>query len=305
LDGVAVRYAKGPPWRRVTVDAVRDVTLAIGEAETLGLVGESGSGKTTIGRVMLGLVRPTRGEVRLEGGRLARRSPGSMQVVLQNPDQSLNPRHTISRSLIEPLTVAGEVERRARRRRALEMLELVGLPASYADRHPAELSGGQRQRVAIARALITDPALIVFDEAVTALDVSVQAQIVNLIADLQQTLRFAALFISHDLAVVRYVASRIAVMYTGEIVETGPAVNFYGHELHPYSIALAAAASLAPHEHDSNPGDADIAADGCPFRHRCPRADEACVVAPQLRDIGGIEVACHHLGAGVPSITHR
>jgi ABC-type glutathione transport system ATPase component len=245
LRDVSVRFTSGPPWARTEVDAVKAVSLGLETGETLGLVGESGSGKTTVGRLLLGLVRPTHGEVRIGGEPIGRRRrAGVTQVVLQNPDDSLDPRMRVGRSLAEPLAIAGGTSRADRDRRAREMLDRVGLLDRYADRYPHELSGGQRQRVAIGRALITHPKLIVFDEAVTALDVSVQAQILNLIRDLQDERRFASLFISHDLAVVRYVASRIAVMHTGEIVESASASAFYGRPRHPYSQQLAAAAGL-------------------------------------------------------------
>jgi ABC-type glutathione transport system ATPase component len=246
LRDVSVRFTSGPPWKRSHVDAVKGVSLKLDAGETLGLVGESGSGKTTIGRLFLGLEKPTQGEVVVAGAPNGRRRAGVMQVVLQNPDASLDPRMRVGRSLAEPLAIAGGVSRADRDRRAREMLDRVGLLDRYADRFPHELSGGQRQRVAIGRALITNPKLIVFDEAVTALDVSVQSQILNLIRDLQEERRFASLFISHDLAVVRYVASRIAVMYLGEIVESAPSSLFYGRPQHPYSQKLAAAAGLEP-----------------------------------------------------------
>jgi ABC-type glutathione transport system ATPase component len=247
LRDVSVRFNSGPPWRRTQVDAVKGVSMELEAGQTLGLVGESGSGKTTIGRLLLGLVRPTDGEVRIGGETIGRRRrAGITQVVLQNPDDSLDPRMRVGRSLAEPLAIAGGTSRVERDRRAREMLDRVGLLDRYADRLPHELSGGQRQRVAIGRALITHPQLIVFDEAVTALDVSVQAQILNLIRDLQDERRFASLFISHDLAVVRYVASRIAVMNSGEIVEAAPSSVFYGRPRHPYSQQLAAAAGLDP-----------------------------------------------------------
>jgi oligopeptide/dipeptide ABC transporter ATP-binding protein len=296
IRDVSVRFVKGPPWRRVAVEAVRNVSLEIARGETLGLVGESGSGKTTIAKVMMGLVLPTTGAVRFgDAGQIQDRPRGSIQVVLQNPDQSLNPRHSIARCMAEPIVIARTANRSARAALVGEMLERVGLPRSYGDRHPGELSGGQRQRVAIGRALITNPQLIVFDEAVTALDVSVQAQILNLIKDLQAERSFAALFISHDLAVVRYVSARIAVMYAGEVVEAGPAHRFYGTQQHPYSVALAAAAELAG---SSSTGTdvLDIPPDGCPFRPRCPLANAVCLERPELRSIEKAQVACHHVG---------
>ncbi|MCG5218384.1 ATP-binding cassette domain-containing protein [Streptosporangium soli] len=237
LDQVTVTFSTGPPLRRRALHAMRDVSLHVGEGETLGLVGESGSGKTTTGRVALGLRRPTSGTVSFEGrpfGRRRRELAGRMQAVLQHPHWSLNPRMRVGRSVAEPLVVLGRAERGEVR----EMLEQVGLEAELADRYPHELSGGQRQRVSIARALITRPGFIVFDEAVSALDVSVQVQILNLIKDLQADFGFSALFISHDLGAVRYVADRIAVMRGGEVVETADTETFYTSPAHDYSKQL-------------------------------------------------------------------
>lgn len=240
---VVVSYGRQTRDGGERVHALRGVSLDIFPGETVGLVGESGSGKTTLGRALLGLVRPTSGEVLFEGhaiiGRGARRRlKGRLQVVLQNPDWSLNPSLRVWRSVSEPLAIAGGTSTRERRRAVEEVLALVGLDASLAERRPHELSGGQRQRVAIARAIVTRPSLIVFDEAVTALDVSVQTQVLNLIQDLQAEHGFAALFISHDLAAVRYVSGRIAVAYGGELVEVGPVQRFYDEPEHPYSRQL-------------------------------------------------------------------
>ena len=228
---------------RPAFDAVREVSLDIARGETLGLVGESGSGKSTLGRLCLGLTAPSRGEMAFEGhpfGRLRNRA-GQLSVVLQFPEWALNPRLRCGRSVEEPLVVLG-VGAAERKRRVGAMLESVGLDAAVAERLPGQLSGGQRQRVAIARALVTEPRFIVFDEAVSALDVSVQAQVLNLIRDLQAQHRFGALFISHDVAATRYLSHRIAVMREGEIVEIGPSERFYGQPEHEYSRALLAAA---------------------------------------------------------------
>ncbi len=240
---VVVTYGRHTRDGGEPVYALRGVSLDVHPGETVGLVGESGSGKTTLGRALLGLVRPTSGEVRFEdravtGRGAGRRLKGRLQVVLQNPDWSLNPSLRVWRSVSEPLAIAGRTSARRRRRAVDEVLALVGLDASLAERRPHELSGGQRQRVAIARAMITKPSLIVFDEAVTALDASVQTQVLNLIQDLQAEQGFAALFISHDLAAVRYVSHRIAVAYQGELVEIGPVERFYGEPEHPYSRQL-------------------------------------------------------------------
>jgi ABC-type glutathione transport system ATPase component len=222
LDTVSVVFSAGPPWRRREVYAMRDVSLQLADGEILGLVGESGSGKTTTSMVALGLHPPTSGTVLFEGKPFPKRRTelaGRMQAVLQHPQWSLNPRMRVGWSVAEPLAVLGGTAKEELARRARESLEQVGLEASFAQRYPHELSGGQRQRVSIARALITRPPFVVFDEAVSALDVSVQAQILNLIKDLRAEFAFAALFISHDLAAVRYVADRTITMRHGEIAE--------------------------------------------------------------------------------------
>jgi ABC-type glutathione transport system ATPase component len=241
LESVRFAYRRSGPFSRGGPEVVRDVSLVVAKGQTLGLVGESGSGKSTIGRVALGVYPPTSGRVLFGGvpiGRQRRQLKGRFQVVLQNPEWSLNPRLRIGVSVAEPLTVAKIGTRPERRERVGEMLELVGLPEALAHRYPHELSGGQQQRVAIARALITQPDFVVFDEAVSALDVSVQAQTLNLIKSLQDAEGFAALFISHDMAAVRYVSDSVAVMMNGEIVESAPVGTFYGNPSHPYSRLL-------------------------------------------------------------------
>ena len=245
MDDVGVTFSAGPLWGRRQIVAVRRVSLAIAAGETLGLVGESGSGKTTIGRLALGLLAPTYGAVRFLGEpfpqdrRTKRRVLGGrLAVVLQQPEWALNPRLRIGASIAEPLSIKGQTSRQERESRVAKMLESVGLDAGFARRFPHELSGGQRQRVAISRALITEPRLVVFDEPVSALDVSVQVQILNLMRDLQQRHGFAALFISHDLAATRYVSDRIAVMRQGELLEVGEAARFYEEPHHAHSRAL-------------------------------------------------------------------
>jgi ABC-type glutathione transport system ATPase component len=243
LKEIVVTYGGGPLRGGAGFDAVKNVSLDIGQGETVGLVGESGSGKTTLGRVCLGLLAPTRGEMYFGGepfGSLRKRR-GQLSVVLQQPEWALNPRLRCGRSVEEPLLVLGTAAAAERRERVTKILESVGLDGSFADRYPGQLSGGQRQRVAIARALITEPRFIVFDEAVSALDVSVQAQVLNLIRDLQGRHGFGALFISHDLAATRYLSHRIAVMYKGELVEVAPSARFYGTPEHPYSRSLLGA----------------------------------------------------------------
>ncbi|MGV9311891.1 ABC transporter ATP-binding protein [Streptomyces sp. NPDC003691] len=223
------------------VTAMDGISFRIAPGETLGLVGESGSGKTTTGAVALGLLRPTTGTVRFLGAPHGRRrgaGAGRIQAVLQNPHWSLNPRLTVRDSVAEPLAAATRTRLRAHHGAVADLLDRVGLSERFADRYPHELSGGQRQRVAIARSLITGPRFIVFDEAVSALDVSVQAQTLNLIRDLQHEHGFGALFISHDLAAVRYIAHRIAVMRSGRIVELADTARFWTTPEHPYSRTL-------------------------------------------------------------------
>ncbi|MFC7740114.1 ABC transporter ATP-binding protein [Nocardiopsis composta] len=235
--------AFGGPGRRA-VHALRGVDLAVAPGEILGLVGESGSGKTTASMVALGLRRPTSGAVRFDGAPMPRRRralAGRMQAVLQHPQWSLDPRMRVEHSVAEPLDVLGGTAAAERAERVRAALAQVGLEESFARRFPHQLSGGQRQRVSIARALITRPPFLVFDEAVSALDVSVQAQILNLVADLRAEIGFAALFISHDLAAVRYIADRVAVMREGTIVETADAAVFHDRPRHEYSRRLVEA----------------------------------------------------------------
>ena len=295
---VAVSYTSGPFWdQRVTV-AVKETTLEIAAGETIGLVGESGSGKSTLGRLFLGLISASAGAVLFDRkliGPKHKPPAGKLSVVLQNPEWALNPRLKVGTSVSEPLSVLGAATRGEKRAEARRALEAVGLDPSFAERYPHELSGGQRQRVAIARALITEPRFIVFDEAVSALDVSVQTQVLNLIKDLQQQHGFGALFISHDLAATRYVAHRMAVMYAGALMEIGPADLFYGRARHPYSRALSIAVDAEANARFALEGaSSDVAQDGCPLRLRCPWNIERCHrERPELRDIGGGKVACH------------
>lgn len=228
LEDVSVTYRSGPFWNRRIVPAVKDVSLTIAEGEILGLVGESGSGKTTIGRLCLGLIEPDQGSILLRHRPLHGRRGvrGQIAAVLQHPEWALNPRLAVGVSVAEPLAIQG-VSAEIRRERAAQALTQVGLDPGLLRRYPHELSGGQRQRISIARALIINPEFVVFDEAVSALDVSVQAQVLNLIKALQAERGFCALFISHDLAATRYVADRIAVMQDGGFVEVGPATRFY------------------------------------------------------------------------------
>ncbi len=248
VDGLSVDYGRGRSRRRV----VTDVSFEIAQGETLGLVGESGSGKSTIGRAILGLVPVADGAVRFDGedigrasGRRRRELTRAIQVIYQDPYGSLNPALQIGATLAEPLALGRrQLSRREIRERVGEVLEMVGMPASAAEKYPGDFSGGQRQRIAIARAVIVRPRLIVCDEAVSALDLSIQAQVLNLLQDLSAELGMSYLFISHDLAVVEHLASRIAVLYRGEIVESGDARQVFEHPVDPYTRLLQAAAPV-------------------------------------------------------------
>ena len=296
---------------RPPVQAVDGVSFTIAAGETLGLVGESGSGKSTVGRAVLRLEPPTSGTVRFEGTDLAsldastlRATRQRMQIVFQDPFGSLNPRRTIGDSIAEGLVIHRLVPAAAMAARVAELLTEVGLDPSYAERYPHEFSGGQRQRIGIARALAVEPRFIVCDEPVSALDVSVQAQVINLLLDLRERRGLAYLFIAHDLAVVRQVAHRVAVMYLGTIVEIGPARAVIGAPRHPYTQALVSAVP----EPDPTTGRRRIVLEGeppspsapppgCPFAPRCfhPRKDARCSAErPQLRVVGDREVACHY-----------
>jgi len=252
LRDVRFAYRTGPVWSRRTVPVLHDIDLRIARGETLGLVGESGSGKSTIAKLSLGLLRPSSGVVSFDGGPMPGRAgrAGRFAAVLQHPMWSLNPRLKVVTSILEPLQLAARASAGAHRTasgdrvHAVEMLERVGLDAAFADRYPHELSGGQRQRVSIARALVTSPDYVLFDEAVSALDVSVQAQILNLIRTLQAEHSFAALFISHDLAAVRYVADEVAVLSRGSVVDRGKAKDLYAPAAHPYTRQLQEASEL-------------------------------------------------------------
>ncbi len=292
-----------------TVKAVDDVSFEIEEGQTLGLVGESGCGKSTTGRSVLRLIEPSAGSVRFMGEEISTMASGPlrsmrrhMQMVFQDPFASLNPRMTIGEVLEEPLLVHGLYDRATRRRKVAEMLDVVGLSQAYASRHPHEFSGGQRQRVGIARAIITRPKLVVADEAVSALDVSIQAQILNLLQTLQKEFSLTYLFVSHDLAVIRHVSDMIGVMYLGRMVEYGSRDSIYNAPKHPYTQALL---SAIPREHPDQVrhriilqgGTPNPAAPptGCHFHPRCASCMDVCKTETPARveTAPGEYVACH------------
>ena len=305
---------RGGLLRRVVaqVKAVDGVSFSLGTGQTLGLVGESGCGKSTLGRAILHLHKPTGGQVILEGTDLTTAGPQrllemrrEMQIIFQDPFASLSPRRTVAQTIREPLDVHRIGTPAERNHRVEELLQVVGMRTAVLDRYPHEFSGGQRQRIGIARALALNPKLIVADEPVSALDVSVRAQVLNLIARLQRERGIAFLFISHDLSVVEHVSDQVGVMYLGKLVEMAPAKEIYRDPRHPYTQALLSAVPVPDPARKSRrivlTGDVPSPMNpppGCPFHRRCPKVMDICSrVAPPVVDVGSADrphrVACH------------
>lgn len=293
------------------VHAVDDISLQIQEGETLGLVGESGCGKTTFGRTILRLVPATSGQILYKGEDLIKLNDkklralrGEIQIVFQDPYSSLNPKRTVAQTLNEILTVRGGMSRAEANERTADLLIQVGLSPIYAVRFPHEFSGGQRQRIAIARAIALNPKFVVCDEAVSALDVSIQSQVLNLLIDIKARSEMTYLFISHDLKVVRHISDRVAVMYLGQIVEIGPTDTIFGKPLHPYTKALLSAALTLDRDKnkqriilEGETPSATIIPKGCRFNGRCWKATEKCrCEAPELQEIStGHSVSCFYI----------
>lgn len=298
--------------KRDYVKAVNDISFHIDKGETLGLVGESGCGKSTTGRAILRLIEATEGSVKLEGTDLyslssnqLKKMRNEMQIVFQDPYASLNPRLKVRQIIEEPLTIHTNLSKKERQEKLKQLMNDVGLDQTYLDRYPHEFSGGQRQRIGIARALAVQPKLIVMDEPVSALDVSVQAQVLNLIQDLQEKYDLTYLFITHNLSVVKHVANRVAVMYLGKMVEIAEREQFFADPKHPYSQALISAipepSRTKKRERIILEGDVPSPINppkGCPFHTRCPFAMDICKTKePVLQDIGNNQiVACHLYG---------
>jgi len=291
------------------VKAVDDLSFEVYEGETLGIVGESGCGKSTAGRAIMRLLEPTSGKVTFDDVELTdlsskemRKMRRDIQMVFQDPYASLNPRHTVGKILEEPLIVHGIGKSKERKERVQEYLEIVGLSSYHAKRYPHQFSGGQRQRIGIARALMTNPRLIIADEPVSALDVSIQAQVLNLMQKLQQDLKLTYIFIAHDLGVVRHISDRVGVMYLGRIVELADSESLYREPLHPYTQALLSAVPIPDPTHHREQilleGDIPSPANpptGCSFHTRCPYATDLCkFTTPIFRKVKlGHAVACH------------
>ena len=316
IRDVAMEYTLG----KTTFAAVSNINLDLSEGETLGLVGESGCGKSTIGRSILQLPAPTRGSVKFMGSELTALSHTQMrpirrqlQIIFQDPISSLNPRRRVKDIVAEPLSIAGVGTREERYAKVAEMLRAVGVDPDHAmERRPHQFSGGQCQRISIARALIMEPKVIVCDEAVSALDVSVQAQIVNLLEDMKERFGLTLLFISHDLAVVKHISDRVAVTYLGNMCELAPSDRIYSAPAHPYTLGLISTIPTVEGGRQARKGRVGLSGElpsplnppsGCRFRTRCPHAQDRCAAeAPQLRAVEDDHyVACHFPLLGEPA----
>lgn len=303
--------AKKSPFSRekVFIKAVDGVSFTLNEGETLGVVGESGCGKSTMGRSVLRLLEPTGGQVIFNGvdytalkDKELRDSRKDLQIIFQDPYASLDPRMTIGDIIAEPLDIQLKLPAKERMQRVLETMERAGLNTRFVNRYPHEFSGGQRQRIGIARAIVLNPKIMVCDEPVSALDVSIQAQVINLLMDLQKEMGMAYIFISHDLSVIKHISDRVAVMYLGHLVEIADKKDIYAHPMHPYTVALLSAIPIPDRKHKKEKivleGDLPSPANppsGCVFHTRCYKAQDICKTeVPELKDCGnGHCCACH------------
>lgn len=303
--------AKKSPFSRekIYIKAVDGVSFTLNEGETLGVVGESGCGKSTMGRSVLRLLEPTGGQVIFNGvdytalkDKELRDSRKELQIIFQDPYASLDPRMTIGDIIAEPLDIQLKLPAKERMQRVLETMERAGLNTRFVNRYPHEFSGGQRQRIGIARAIVLNPKIMVCDEPVSALDVSIQAQVINLLMDLQKEMGMAYIFISHDLSVIKHISDRVAVMYLGHLVEIADKKDIYAHPMHPYTVALLSAIPVPDRKHKKEKivleGDLPSPANppsGCVFHTRCYKAQDICKTeVPELKDCGnGHCCACH------------
>ncbi|WP_461809914.1 ABC transporter ATP-binding protein [Faecalimonas sp.] len=308
LENVSKHFRVG---RKQTLVAVNNVNMDIYKGETLGVVGESGCGKSTLGRTVMGIYSPTSGKITYNGEEVKVKKTKDRyeyskkaQIIFQDPYASLNPRMTVGSIIAEGMEIHNMYDKETRQKRVYELLETVGLNREHANRFPHEFSGGQRQRIGIARALAVEPEFIVCDEPISALDVSIQSQIINLLKNLQEEHGFTYMFIAHDLNIVKYISDRIAVMYLGNLVELADSDEIYEHTLHPYSQALLDAVPIPDPEKESLKERKLLSGDvpspinpkpGCPFAGRCPKATEACrTTSPELKEVRPNHfVACH------------